>query len=518
MNLPARSNNPDGDSPPVPLNSRAYAIQRAAPPAQGNGLPVLYADDVPVFVLSNLKDAAGFPIRAVRRHLKLAISIFSALVVLSALAIAVMPKHYLIETKFFAERNFVMPALSNPRRAIPSDGDSPTRLASEAVMKRTNLLEIVRQTKLMAQWEQLRSPLGKVKDFVMAKVKAPLTDAERLDAMIGVLEQRMWVNANEGTVTIGLDWSDAPSGYRIVQAAQQNFFEQRHAAEVSLIGESIGILEGYLLKSQRDIATSLAEVNAALPKRAPISIPRPSFPTAGDAGPSAEVLALLSELRTKQQTIADIGSSRAQRLTALQTSLTELKTRYGAAHPEVTATEENLKSLAQPSPQLAELRADEEALRKRLSGLGVRDGVIAPASAAMQSSFDQSYATEALAQLARAREEAEEAPEVTLARSRLKMATNEYEDLLGRLQSARIELETARAAFKYRYTVITPARVPRAAVKPKVPLLIVGGLLVAAMTAIFAAIMLDFGGGRVLEPWQVDRQLGLPVLAEVRRR
>lgn len=516
MNLPARSNNPDGDSAPVPLNSRGYAIQRAVPPIPGAGTPVVYADDVPVFVLSNLKDAAGFPFRAVRRHFKLAVAIFVSLAALSALAIALAPKHFLIETKFFAEKNFVMPALSNPRRAVPSEGDSPTRLASEAVMKRTNLLEIVRQTKLMSQWDQLRSPLGKVKDLVMAKVKGPLTDAERLDAMIGVLEKRMWVNANEGTVTIGLDWQDAASGFRIVQAAQQNFFEQRHAAEVSLIGESIGILEGYLVKSQKEIGTAVADINAALPKRAPIVLPRPTISRAGVAGPSAEALTLLGELRGRRQSIADITTSRAQRLTALQTSLTELRTRFGAAHPEVTATEENIKSLSQASPQLAELRAEEETLMKRLTTLGVPDGAIAPP--VVQSSYDQSFSSDALAALAVAADKPEEAPEVTFARSRLKIAIGEYEMLLANLQSARIELETARAAFKYRYTVITPARVPRKAVKPNVPVYVVGGLLVAAMAAIFAAIMLDFGGGRVLEPWQVDRQLGLPVLAEVRRR
>jgi capsular polysaccharide biosynthesis protein len=79
-------------------------------------------------------------------------------------------------------------------------------------------------------------------------------------------------------------------------------------------------------------------------------------------------------------------------------------------------------------------------------------------------------------------------------------------------------METARAAFKYRYVVITPARIPKDAAKPKVPLMIAGGIILAALVTIFVAIMMDFGGGRVIEPWQVDRQLGVPVLAEVRRR
>ena len=513
MNLPARSNPPESDPSQLTHSQRPYAIQRASTAPVGMAPPSAY-DDSPVFVLTNMKVALGFPLRSVRRHMKAAIAVFTVLIVMIGVAIALAPKHYYVETKFFAEKNFVMPALNNPRRVVPSEGDSPTRLAAEAVLKRTNLLEIVRQTNLMASWDQLRSPLGKVKDYVMAKVKGPLSDSEKLDAMLGVIEKQMFVTANEGTVQIGLDWTDPGSGYRIVQAAQQNFFEQRHAAEVSLIGESIGILEGHVVQSQRAISEAMSQINVALPRRAAVSIPRPAFNT-GPSGPSAEVAALLGELRVKEQTIADISTSRSQRLTGLQTSLTELRTRYGAEHPEIKATEENIKSLSQPSPQLDELRSEEAGLRKRLTDMGVRGGVFAPAT---QASFDQMYAAEALERLSRVNADSQETPEVTYARSKLKIATSAYEELLGRLEGARIELETARAAFKYRYVVITPARVPRSAIKPKVPLLIVGGLILAVAASLFAAMALDFGGGRVLEPWQVDRQLGVPVLAEVRRR
>jgi uncharacterized protein involved in exopolysaccharide biosynthesis len=101
--------------------------------------------------------------------------------------------------------------------------------------------------------------------------------------------------------------------------------------------------------------------------------------------------------------------------------------------------------------------------------------------------------------------------------SRLKMATTEYEDLLDRLQSARIELQIARAAFKYRFTIVIPAELPKKVTKPKVPLLIAGGVFLAIVFGIGAAVAMDFATGRVLEEWQVQRQLGLPVLASLGR-
>ena len=158
MSLPTRSNQPDGDHQPVALSPRAYAIQRATPAAFGDARP-LYQDETPVFVLANLRVAAGFPLRALQRHKKLAAAVFAALLVAVAAMIAITPRHYVVETKFFAEKNFVMPALGNPTRQVPREGDSPTRLAQEAVMKRTNLMEIARKTKLLSYWEQMRSPL-----------------------------------------------------------------------------------------------------------------------------------------------------------------------------------------------------------------------------------------------------------------------------------------------------------------------------------------------------------------------
>jgi len=514
MNLPARNPDPDHETVPARRAPRTYAIQRPSVSASlgERRLPSsTYDEEAPVFELANLWIAAGFPWRAIKRHRRLATMMFAGLLSLVGVAIAVTPRHYMIETKFFAEKNFVMPALGNPKRAVPTESDSPTRLAAEAVMKRANLLEIMRQTQLMDSWDELRSPLGKVRDVVVEAVKGPLLEEDRLEAMLGFLEKRIWVETDDGTVTIGLDWPNAAIGYRIVQTAQQNFFEQRHASELSLIGESVGILEGHVASSQRAIQEALAQINAALPKRVAPKTDEPEALSARPSAPSAAVLTVQSELRTVQQTLADLTASRSQRLVAAQGRLQELRASYGSAHPDVTAAEENIRAIEAPSPQIAQLRAREAAVLSRLTALGGR----ASQSAA---SLEPSFARAALERLTRTSVDSQEAPEVTFARSRLKIATSAYEDLLDRLEGARIELETARAAFKYRYSVIKPARIPKEPKKPTVALLLVGGVILAVLATLFTVVMLDFGGGRVLEPWQVDRQLGLPVLADVKRR
>jgi uncharacterized protein involved in exopolysaccharide biosynthesis len=512
MSIPARSNQPDHNPSSMVPSSRPYAVQRGGTTPTEVMRPV-QTDESPIFVLANVKVAAGFPLRALKRHRKLSIAIPAVILTIVAVVIAVSQKHYFLETRFFAEKNFVMPALSNPRRAVTSESDSPTRLAAEAVMRRTNLLEIVRQTQLMSQWDKVRSPLGKLKDAITMKLSGPPKESQRLQSMIGMLEKRMWVTTNEGTVTIGLDWPDPVVGTRIVQTAQQNFFEQRHASEVSLIGESIGILESYVAASQSSIQAAVGQINAALPRRA--AVPQPFVQRQVSARPvSPAVLALQSELKATQQSISDISSIRAQRLSALQTRLTELRGMYGPAHPDVIQTEENIRALSEPSPQIATLSEQEKSIRDKLAAQGASD--VSPTAAA--ASLEPMLARQALEQLTRVAVDSQEAPEVTFARSRLKIATADYEDLLGRLEGAKIEMETARAAFKYRYSVITPAAIPDTPSSPKIPKLIIGGLIIALVIAVFTAIMLDLSGGKVLEPWQVEIMLGVPVMAEVRRR
>ena len=513
MSIPARSNQPDPNPSSIVPSSRPYAVQRGGSTPTEVMRPVP-TDESPIFVLANVKLAAGFPLRSLKRHRKIAIAIPAVILTIVAVVILFSQKHYFLETRFFAEKNFVMPALSNPRRVVSSESDSPTRLAAEAVLRRTNLLEIVRQTQLMSQWDKVRSPLGKLKDAITTRLRGPATESQRLAAMIGMLEKRMWVTTVEGTVTIGLDWPDPVVGTRIVQTAQQNFFEQRHASEVSLIGESIGILESYVSASQASIQSAVGQINAALPRRS--AVPQPFFtPRAVSARPvSQAVVALQAELKAAQQSIADISTIRAQRLTALQTRLAELRGTYGPAHPDVIQTEENIRALSESSPLVATLSEQVKAIREKLAAQGASDGSPATTAAALEPTL----ARQAIEQLTRAPVDSQEAPEVTFARSRLKIATADYEDLLGRLEGAKIEMETARAAFKYRYSVITPAVIPDTPTSPKVPQLIIGGVVVAMVVAVFTAIMLDLSGGKVLEPWQVEIMLGVPVMAEVRRR
>ncbi len=105
-------------------------------------------------------------------------------------------------------------------------------------------------------------------------------------------------------------------------------------------------------------------------------------------------------------------------------------------------------------------------------------------------------------------------PAVSVARAHLGMATARYQDILMRIDAARIELDTARAAFKYRYTVVGPAQTPRNPIAPNVPVIVLAGLVASIFFAFFSCTALDLWRRRVEESWQIER-LKIPVLAHI---
>lgn len=474
-------------------------------------------DDEDLLGLRDGRLAAGFVVGAVRRHRRLAAAVFAAVLAATVVAFLFLPRTYHTEVRLIAQRNLVMPALGNPHRTVPVDSDAPTRLAAETVMKRENLVSVIRSTRLMEEWDRTRAPILKLKDRLLRPIAGAPTEEDKLEALIWLLRKRAWVNADEGTVTIGIDWRDPATAKGIVERMQQNFLEERHASEVSSIADAISILEGHAASVRATIESATDEVKRSPQPPAPrVSIARPrTVPAPAPARSSEPIDPALATLEVllegKQRAIADLEEFRAKRRAQLETLLAEQKKTYGPSHPDIAQTEQSLQALTGESPQIATLKQEEAEIQEQIRRRGGAQRAPEP-----RASDPAPAAVVASSPSVLRLEPAPEAP-VSYPRSRLKSAISEYEDLLGRLEGARIELDTARAAFKYRYGVISPAEVPKKPVSP-VPVTFLGmGFVLALGLAVAAALLADVGRGRIVEPWQVKRFLGLEVLSEMPR-
>jgi uncharacterized protein involved in exopolysaccharide biosynthesis len=466
-----------------------------------------------VVVLSDLRALSGYAWSAFRRHRLLAAAAFFGTILATAAAVVLLPRHYTVETEMIADKNAVMSALVSPHR--PPADEVPTRLAAEAVMSRQNLLEIVHETGLVARWPSLRSPIGEVREQIARALHQVTSDSARAEMLVGMLRARMSVTTREGTITIGVDWMEPKTAFLLVQAAQRRFLAARSETEVAVIQESIRILEGHVAMAQQAVRDVFAEqphtVAAASSARraADASTPRPSAAPAN----APQIAALESALAAKRQEIASVVGPRNERLAALRARLAELQNNFGPAHPEIVSLQEGIRSIASDPPQLRTLRADEDGIRAALRTLGV-DPDAGTASASRANAAAAQAVLDRLVVIPRG--EGAETLESMYTKSRLKIATSNYEDLLDRLEAARLQLETARAGFKYRYSVITPPELPQGAVKPRIPMLIAGGVVLALALAFLMPILLEVANGRMEAEWQKRRYEWMPVIGNVR--
>jgi hypothetical protein len=108
-----------------------------------------------------------------------------------------------------------------------------------------------------------------------------------------------------------------------------------------------------------------------------------------------------------------------------------------------------------------------------------------------------------------------EDPSLTEPRERLSAAIHRYQDVMTRIEGARLQLEISRTAYRYRYRVITPAEVASSPKKPIAPIVGIASVLGALLFGLLAAAFADWSAGRILETWQVRRLLKLEVLTEL---
>ncbi|HET6981450.1 MAG TPA: hypothetical protein VFI53_04875, partial [Myxococcaceae bacterium] len=426
--------------------------------------------------------------------------------------LAILPRTYHVDAQLLTQRNTVMPALGNPGRTVPTDANVPTRAAAETVLRRDNLLSLMKQTDLLNRWEQKRTPVLRLKDWLVQQI-APPSEEDRINAMVGFLEKRFSVTTGESTVTIGIDWPDAQMGYALVDNALQNFLEQRHSAEVSSIAETISILESHATDLREQIDSTLEDIKRG---QAPVSKPvkvDPALPPPPRRDPAVEAArAQAAEVKVmieaKRRAINELDDFRRRRLAELQTELAQKRAVYADAHPAVAQILQSISALQEDSPQLAALRKDERDLQTEYERLAAKRGEGGGSGLPRSSEVAP-------------RRKPGDPPEANVegeySRTRLRFAMEKYDVLLDRINSARIELDTARAAFKYRYSIVRPPQLPKRPEKPKVPLVLAAGVMAAIAFSIVAAALADLRSGRVLESWQVERGLGLEVLGEVPR-
>jgi uncharacterized protein involved in exopolysaccharide biosynthesis len=475
-----------------------------------------------------LKEIAGFVWHAARRRPKLAASVF---VVVASLGLAVsvtMPRIYNSQVKLLAQRASVLPALTNPGRTLPYEADNPTSNVSANIMRRDNLVALVKEANLVERWHASRSAGLRLKDRLFNLFSAPPREEDEVRGLAQTLEKRMTVTTDESTVTISIDWSDPQVAYDLVRLVQKNFVEARYDAQVAMIQDALGVLEDHAKAELEQVDSALAAYQEAresidstsAPSSTDPTVRRPATvqraPSLSAAPPAPPVPAvdpdLTKALEEKRRQIRALEDSRQRTLDTLKQQLVQAQLTLTAMHPTVIALQQKIDSLSEPPPELANLKNEERELMNQIV-----QSTPVPSTAPSSHPSPILGPTLDLRQTTAqkmAAKSGQQDPSLAPLRSRLDSAISRYQNVMANIDSAKLELDITRAAFRYRYSEITPAEISRAPKKPIAFLVGVASVLGGVFLAMLGAAAADWRTGRILETWQIRRRLKLEVLAE----
>lgn len=426
-----------------------------------------------------LVDWTRFAIVAVRRRkLLAALSFLACLGAFGAYYQQKTPT-YRVET-----RVLTLDRLALPSAARSVYEEAPGRSAYDLIHRRDNLIALLRRTGV------LPDSGADVRGGAEAVAAGDGVD-EELNVLLTRLDEQLDVTADHGTITITVEWPDARQAFALSKAALDNFLEARHLQEVASIDEVISVLQGHAAKLREDLEQALAESQRRAESR-----PRPVAPRPRQA--SGELVRLQSLLAAKQRALQDVEEFRRRRMADLQAQLDQARNSLSDAHPTVIGLRKEIEVASQDSPQVQALRQEEAEIRARYSERQTREGLgpdgLAPTVSTQVITTDSR----------------EEDP-------RVRQAQAQYDQMAARLNAARVELDAARAAFKYRYSVVWPPQLPQEPVSPNARKIFGVGLLASLIVALVIAVAPDVLAGRIVHRIQVERSLGLPVLGEVNR-
>ena len=445
-------------------------------------------------------------LHSLRRHLVLFLLTWLGVVALSIALLSVLPKTYEVQATLQAQRTSALESRDTKRAG---EAESAIKQSAATVLRRDNLVALVRQTDLVKQWPLTRAPLMRLKDRIYGRLFPPQTEEQRIDGFVGLLQKELWVSTTVSTVTIGLEFPDPELAFQLVEVAVENFLEARHALEISSIGEEIAILETRAATAHEALDVALRDLQAARSAQAAKLGWGTGRPMERDVAPlpDQETSQLLVLVQSKRRAISDLEDFRRARIAELETLLTEQKRLHTSTDSAVLELEKSLQAAREESPQVIALRRELAPLEAEVKQRGfvpdyplqtsrVRESGLRAASLEPTIPHEDDY------------------PDIEYSKSEARHALTRYNDMLDRIENARLEQDNARAAFKYRYEVLWPAQKPQHP-KTRNPAAVIPATLIAGLLlAMLGTTLVDVHSRKVVEPWQVAHAVGVPLLGE----
>lgn len=453
-------------------------------------------------------------------------------------AAVALPRTYWAESSLLVTRNSVMPALANPKRAIPMGADVPLQTAVDVTLSRPSLERILRAEDLLGRWRRDRAGLMLVKDSASEWLKGPVPEDERIDALVELLTQRIVVSVNNDVVSVKASWTDRRTAFDLVNQVVETFLDVRRQTDVQVIADTSQLIERKAAMERARIDQSLAaagdrrvsEPVGAPVAAAPLETPAPArdlhaVPAVAvgsgrsDVSPTQEdgLTALRARLLQVQTRREEIEKRQREKVAELEARLADQRGTQTDRHPDMVAMRRTLDDLRTEPEGLRQTRDQETRLLAEIVARSDRAEAVAPFDPEPESAPDAfPQAVQAAANWSSASpgvdasEPDEDADAVVYARTLFKGSLDSYQELIARLGDVQIELETAKASFGARYAVVKPARLPKRASSPNVPLVVLGAVFAGLLAGVLGALFTELRDLSLLSPVALVRHIADP--------
>lgn len=418
--------------------------------------------------------AGRFVLRSLRRRWFVASALLLVFTGVAVAAAILLPRVYTGEIRILAKKNYTMPALAAPRRTVPPSSEVPAQSASELILQQEALIRVVRGTGLAERWNAHAPMLTKVKASLRERIKGPLSAQEMEDALVALLRERLQVRLVQNEViTIRLRWWNQDDVVVILEEVLQSFLSARMRIDVETIEETEAILTRAAEAQRQTVEQRLEDFRVSRAHAVGGSTER----LATSRHTEEEVVAIRDALDARQRHRLALERQRDLRIGDLQLQIAEQSATLGQRHPDHIAARDALSRMMEDDGGVARALAQEEALGRSLE--------------ALRASSRERPETEVAGDFVDAGINPDETSAVIHARSLLRMDMDHYQDMVTRLKNVRVELETARAAFPFRYMVTRPPTRPQKPDSPNVLMVVVGGLIAGFVAAVMVAVALE---------------------------
>ena len=490
--------------------------------------PENLAESESSFSIKDVFTLVRFVINAMFRHKIVVIVCLVVITVSTFFLIKIIPRTYQTSSRIMTVASTTISQLAKTGRY---GNQSTTTGVTEIMKSRKNLIGIIEELQLHKTWQKTRPPLNAWIDGIMVSLFGPPTEEDVKEALISILSNRLAVWVENDVVIIQVDWHDPRTAFDIQQVVINRFFEERRSQELAEVRETVRLLEKKYESAREELeeiasknekltlkaSELMAEEENAGASRATTSLRAVRFSRSSATSTESEdeeLAAVTEELQSVRDEISQLKATHKRQLDSERQKLAQFETAYGPLHPDIIKSKKYIELLQAQEPVPVELKQKERKLATLEQTLKLKkeEAAVKPVQRRRLAVVPQPEPEETIT------DDKEKAD--LLIQSRL--ASDEYRQVemnlraVGQtLSNARMELEATEAAFNYRYRLTQPPLLPKKPIKPQGMKIMLGAIPLSLFLGVFLAVFADIRSGVVLEIWQVEKVLDIPLLGEM---